>query len=368
MCGQLLTNCRGIRFVAPVPRLAHLRYGAHAPLPTIGALTGPDGCSYAAPVLDVLDPDSDQGRVYRTLTARGRCRADQLARHTGLAEGAVAAALAALTEAGAVLAVDADTGLWEARPPHRVMFAVLGQEEERRAALWRAGAELDRLYQLARRNADTSPGVETVEHPLDLIALSHQLQERSTERIRWLDRPPYHSKPHHFEAQEQLQTRRMAAGLRYRTVYHQAVYDDPGLFASMTRMVERGEDARVLADLPVKLMIGDEHTALLVPEPDRVGVEESLVVHAGGLLAAFAGLFETLWTLGIPVSGDRVPLSEQDRMIVALMAAGVTDDVIARRLRLSRRTVTRRIAALLDRLGATTRFQAGVQAAHRGWL
>ncbi|SFP07156.1 hypothetical protein SAMN05421810_101870 [Amycolatopsis arida] len=30
--------------------------------------------------------------------------------------------------------------------------------------------------------------------------------------------------------------------------------------------------------------------------------------------------------------------------------------------------VVRRITALLDRLGATTRFQAGVQAAHRGWL
>jgi hypothetical protein len=76
--------------------------------------------------------------------------------------------------------------------------------------------------------------VETVEHPLDLIALTRQLQERATGRIRWLDRPPYHSKPHHFEAQERLQTRRMADGLRYRTVYHQAVYDDPGLFAGMT--------------------------------------------------------------------------------------------------------------------------------------
>jgi DNA-binding CsgD family transcriptional regulator len=319
-------------------------------------------------VLDVLEPDSDQGRVYRTLTVRGRCRADQLARHTGLAGPAVDAALATLAEADAVLLVDSETGLWEARPPHRVMFAVLGHEEQRRAGLWRAGAELDRLYQQARRDADTAPGVETIEHPLDLIALTRQLQERATTCIRWLDRPPYHSKPHHFEAQEDLQTRRLAEGLRYRTVYHQAVYDDPGLFESMTRMVERGEQARVLADLPVKLMIGDDHTALLVPEPDRVGVDESLVVHAGGLLAAFAGLFETLWTLGIPVSGDRAPLSEQDRRIITLMAAGVTDDVIARRLRLSRRTVTRRIAALLDRLGATTRFQAGVQAAHRGWL
>lgn len=317
---------------------------------------------------DALDSDSDQGRVYRTLTARGRCDPPQLARHTGLPTAAVCAALTELATADAVLLVDDEAQLWEARPPHRVLTAVLGLQEERRAALWRAGAELDRLYQQARREARGAPGVEAIEHPLDLIALSRQLQERSTERIRWLDRPPYHSGPHDFAAQEELQTRRMEAGLRYRTVYHQAVYDDPGLFDSMTRMVDRGEDARVLADLPVKLMIGDDHTALLVPEPDRVGVEESLVVHAGGLLAAFAGLFETLWTLGIPVSGDRAPLSEQDRKIITLMAAGVTDDAIARRLRLSRRTVSRRIAILLDRLGATTRFQAGVQAAHRDWL
>lgn len=317
---------------------------------------------------DALDPGSDQGQIYRTLTARGRSDPEQLARHTGLPVPAVRAALSELAAADAVLLVDDTARLWEARPPHRVLAVALTLDEQRRAALWRAGTELDRLYQQARRAASGAPDVEAIEHPLDLIALCRQLQDRSTERIRWLDRPPYHSAPHDFAAQEELQTRRMAEGLRYRTVYHQAVYDDPGLFASMTRMVERGEDARVLADLPVKLMIGDDHTALLVPEPDRVGVEESLVVHAGGLLAAFAGLFETLWTLGIPVSGDRAPLSEQDRKIVALMAAGVTDDAIARRLALSRRTVSRRIGALLDRLGATTRFQAGVQAAHRGWL
>jgi DNA-binding NarL/FixJ family response regulator len=61
-------------------------------------------------------------------------------------------------------------------------------------------------------------------------------------------------------------------------------------------------------------------------------------------------------------------VSERDRTIITLMAAGATDEAIARRLDLSRRTVVRRIAALLDRLGATTRFQAGVQAAKRGLL
>ncbi|MEV6233419.1 helix-turn-helix transcriptional regulator [Saccharopolyspora shandongensis] len=107
-----------------------------------------------------------------------------------------------------------------------------------------------------------------------------------------------------------------------------------------------------------------------MPEPDRTGLDGSLVVHASGLLNALSGLFETLWTLAMPVSAEteQDQLSDRDRSIIMLMAAGATDEAIARRLHLSRRTVVRRIAALLDQLGATTRFQAGVQAAKRGLL
>lgn len=321
-------------------------------------------------MLDVLDPDTDLGRVYRALTRHGRSRPDQLAGHTDLPVTVVARVLAELADLDAVIRPDEAADEWEARSPGLVMAELLRLEECRRDRLWQAGAELDHLYHLARRDVRDAHGVQAVDDPLELIALTRRLQERATDQIRWLDRPPYRSRPHHFQAQEALQSRRMAAGLRYRTLYHQAVYADPALFASMTRMVELGEDARVLADLPVKLTIGDDHTALLVPDPQRAGVAGSLVVRTPGLLTALAGVFETLWTLGVPLTagGTGEPLSEQDRAIIGLMAAGVTDDVIARRLRLSRRTVVRRVAALLDRLGATTRFQAGVQAAHRGWL
>ena len=41
---------------------------------------------------------------------------------------------------------------------------------------------------------------------------------------------------------------------------------------------------------------------------------------------------------------------------------------VARNLGLSLRTVRRRIAALMNDLGVDTRFQAGVEAARRGWL
>lgn len=317
-------------------------------------------------MFDVLDSDSGPGRVYRALTRLGRSDVDAVAAVAGLSTSDTERALTELADVDAVARVD---GCWEARPPARVMTEVLRAEEDRRAALWRAGAELDELYHLTRRAAGRHE-VEPVAGLDELFALTTRLQERASDRIRWLDRPPYRSSPARFAAQETLQAGRMAAGVTYRTLYHQDVYDDSDLFASMTRMIEHGEDARVLADLPVKLLIGDDQTALLVPEPERVGSEGSLVVHASSLLNAFIGLFETLWTLGVPVTAAEpaVRLSEKDRTIITLMAAGLTDEAIARRLQLSRRTVVRRIAVLLDRLGATTRFQVGVQAAHRGWL
>jgi DNA-binding NarL/FixJ family response regulator len=61
--------------------------------------------------------------------------------------------------------------------------------------------------------------------------------------------------------------------------------------------------------------------------------------------------------------GDR-----RDRTILALMAAGATDATIARQTGISQRTVERRVRALMDQLGAGTRFQAGVQAARRGLI
>lgn len=316
---------------------------------------------------DVLDPGHDQGRVYRALTATGPSDVDRLAAVAGLSTADTLRVLVELADLGAVTRT-ADG--WVARPPVRVMSEVLRAEEARRAALWRAGAELDELYRVARQDVGRPSDVEPVADLTELFTLTDLVQERARKRIRWLDRPPYRSTPEQFAAQESLQTRRMADGVAYRTLYHQAVYDDADLFASMTRMIVLGEDARVLADLPVKLLIGDDHMGLLIPEPARSGVAGSLVVHASGLLNAFCGLFETLWTLGVPVTAAEpsVRLSERDRTIITLMAAGLTDEAIARRLQLSRRTVVRRITALLDRLGATTRFQAGVQAANRGWL
>ena len=72
--------------------------------------------------------------------------------------------------------------------------------------------------------------------------------------------------------------------------------------------------------------------------------------------------------LATPPRYDKTALPAEDAQLLALMAAGLKDEVVARRLGLSLRTVRRRIAQLMRELDADTRFQAGIEAARRGWL
>ncbi len=55
-------------------------------------------------------------------------------------------------------------------------------------------------------------------------------------------------------------------------------------------------------------------------------------------------------------------------LVLALMAVGMKDEAIARQLGMSPRTLRRRSQELLAELGAGNRFQAGVEAARRGWI
>jgi DNA-binding NarL/FixJ family response regulator len=70
---------------------------------------------------------------------------------------------------------------------------------------------------------------------------------------------------------------------------------------------------------------------------------------------------------GAEAAGGNEP-STDERTLLMLLAAGMKDSAIARQLRISERTANRRISELAERLDAHTRFQAGLQAARKGWL
>lgn len=67
-----------------------------------------------------------------------------------------------------------------------------------------------------------------------------------------------------------------------------------------------------------------------------------------------------------PADGEAV--SEEDRAILRCLSMGMKDEAVARQVGVSVRTLRRQIAALMDRLGAQSRFEAGVRASERNWL
>jgi DNA-binding CsgD family transcriptional regulator len=77
-------------------------------------------------------------------------------------------------------------------------------------------------------------------------------------------------------------------------------------------------------------------------------------------------LFEELWGRAVPMPWGRG--GDGAVQVLRLAAQGMCDESIARQLGVSVRTVRARFADAMARLGAQSRFHAGVEAARRGWL
>jgi DNA-binding NarL/FixJ family response regulator len=117
---------------------------------------------------------------------------------------------------------------------------------------------------------------------------------------------------------------------------------------------------------------------MLPPSAVADPLESALIIHDGLLANALVPLFEATWDTALPLaavegSSDTSaypsgPPTAEERALLALLASGLKDEGIARQLDVHVHTARRRISALLAKLGASTRFQAGVQAGRRGWL
>jgi DNA-binding CsgD family transcriptional regulator len=171
---------------------------------------------------------------------------------------------------------------------------------------------------------------------------------------------------------EETELELLARGVACRAIYDRAAVERPGTLAGAERAARAGGQTRVLPRVPLEMYLADDRLALL-PLATAAEDRTAVVIHPSGLLDALGDLFEGLWQRALPLglatepaSAAAEPLAEPERQrITALMLSGLTDQAIAHQLGVSYRTVQRRIASLMDELGASTRFQAGVQAAIR---
>ncbi|WMX43782.1 helix-turn-helix transcriptional regulator [Streptomyces roseicoloratus] len=318
--------------------------------------------------LRLLGVGPTAGRVYRALLESAPAPLGVIGRAAGLGGAELTSAYAELVDAGLASSAEDETDVVAPVPPAAGLEILArhraAELEESRIAV--GGAfESFRRHRLAAYNDDL---VEVVTGEAIGPRMRHAWAS-AREQIRQFESPPYVPLPGATE--DALAT--LARGVRQRVVYSRESLEHPGhLRDAIEPAIAAGEQARVLPSVPVKLLIIDEAYALVslsIREADVVNT--MLVVQPCGLLSALVALFEQCWHSALPFHGGAArpaALPPADRRLLRLLAGGASDEVIARELGVSRRTLFRRLQVLMARLGAANRFQLALQAQRAGWL
>ncbi|MEU9197821.1 helix-turn-helix transcriptional regulator [Streptomyces hundungensis] len=177
------------------------------------------------------------------------------------------------------------------------------------------------------------------------------------------------------EASRPLTEALHSRGVAMRTVFLDSIYNDPETLEHARWLVGLGNDVRTVASLPVRMIIFDGDAAIVPMDPYN-SAEGALLFRGRGTLAALSELFRLVWEGAAPVttarkqrtSTDDNGLTSQESAVLRLLGEGLTDEGVARQLGVSVRTGRRITAELMARLGAKSRFQAGLRAAHLGWI
>ncbi len=260
--------------------------------------------------------------------------------------------------------------------PPDIALPNLAAELEQRARQTRSAAhELAQVYFQARSQLirpDTS-GLRILQSMEELAAATADIVSSATAQVRSFramsprTRDLFAAPIHSHEAPS---TGAGGVPLEMRTTYTSEVLDLENALQVLEARERGGERFRFASSIPFSALIVDEAAVSVDTTLFESNGQGSVLVRSRPMVRALAALADLFWDLGSPLprtAGARTA-EARDRTILALLAAGAPDATIARQTGVSQRTVERRVRALMDQLGAGTRFQAGVQAARRGLI
>ena len=157
-------------------------------------------------------------------------------------------------------------------------------------------------------------------------------------------------------------------GMTVRKMYRPGVLLDPGLAGHLRRMADGGARIRITEREINETILLDRRIAILAGE--RVGdVRGFTVVSSPDLVKGIQSLFEAAWHSATDLASYQARFTELGaREILEQLASGCKDETASRALGVSLRTYRRRVAELMEILGASSRFQAGARAREAGLL
>ncbi|MDF4251748.1 LuxR C-terminal-related transcriptional regulator [Streptomyces sp. WMMB303] len=163
----------------------------------------------------------------------------------------------------------------------------------------------------------------------------------------------------------------LTRGVQMRVLYQHTARADLATRAYVGHITELGGEVRTTAEIHERVIIFDARVAF-VPQ-NRTGrrAPGAAIVTDPTVVGYLWRTHHKSWLSAHPFdtteeSDDQGTSEELKQTILRLMATGLKDDVIARRLGVATRTCRRYMAAIMEELGATSRFMAGVKAVELG--
>lgn len=330
-----------------------------------------------ASLLKVLGLSPRAAGVYAAMLEHPGHGITGLVDHLGLPEREVRAGLDELADLMLLRPSREDPGAFRVVSPQVGLEAVLRRQEEDLAR---------RAHQLAASKAAASEVIA------QYAALTPEIRQGSVERLVGLDAiqvklelltaqaskeclsvmPGGAQSQASLDASRALDAYAASRRITLLTLYQDSARNDPATFSYAQWLTNLGGQVRTAAQLPPRMLIFDRTIALVPIDPanTRLG---ALCTRETGIVASLVAIFQQAWDMAVPLGAGRqrdqaTGLSALERELLLLLSTGLTDESAAKRLGVSLRTVRRQMAGLMERLGATSRFEAGLKAAQRGWL
>ncbi len=323
-------------------------------------------------MLEALGLTAGAGRVYRAMLDRPADSIEEIAAHCGIGASEAHDHLDELGNLMLVRASAEQPGRMRAVDPSVGLADLLARQEaelaQRQATLAASRAAVTRLVadRAGHRAAhgERLLGLDAIQHRLEQMGRAVQHEVFSSQ--------PGNQNPADLDASRHNDAAVLARGIAIRTLYQDATRHQPHVANYAHWLHSQGGEVRTSPTIPQRIVVVDRREALVPIDPDdnRKG---ALHVTEPGLLHPLIDLFEQAWNTAVPL-GSTAPedpttgLTPTERHLLRLLGGGLTDEAAGQRLGVSARTIGRHMASVMERLNATSRFEAGIKAAQRGWL
>ncbi|MBM9508039.1 helix-turn-helix transcriptional regulator [Actinacidiphila acididurans] len=351
----------------------------HTPASASGRPLAVDNQVAPGAVSSLLPADDTGLRLYLTLRSHGEASPSELGTRLGIpvqeAERATLrlAKLGLVQQAespGRVLALDPDAALMSLFESYEARVQSQIDDLER----FQADAEsLVHRYRPAVRREAVEVEVEVVRGQARMRFI-HALNA-SARQDNWSMHPGPLPSAEVLESSLAQDAALIERGVRVRAVYGRSAVSGQRGRWYLAKLAGLGAEVRLAPQVPFDLMVYDAQTTLLPGDPGDPVQAPLLVLRGSRLMPSYIALYEDVWLRSIPFTSPQAPppvaaqaTTVKHPAVLQLLANGLTDDQIGRRLGISVRTVGRAVSELMEQMGALSRFQLGVIAAGHGLI